>query len=79
LISVLMREPFYGSFFKDLPYYFKKRAFLEYLLLFYEIQSADKMMEGTVPVPPNRPCAYGIVMYYLFTWYRSLGGAEAAG
>jgi hypothetical protein len=37
------------------------------------------MTEGTVPVPPDRLCAYGIVMYYLFRSYRILGGAEAAG
>jgi len=36
-------------------------------------------MEGTVSVPPNHPCAYGIVMYYLFTWYHILGGSRSVG
>jgi hypothetical protein len=30
---------------------------VEYLLLYYEIQDAGMITEGTVPVPPYRPCA----------------------
>ena len=35
------------------------------------------MREGTVPVPPDLPCAYGIVMYYLFRSYRISGGSRS--
>jgi len=34
--------------------------------------------EGTVPVPPNRPCALQWYPYYLLWSYRSRGGATAA-
>jgi len=37
------------------------------------------MTEGTVPVPPDLLCDYGIVIYYLFRDYRIFGGAESAG
>jgi hypothetical protein len=30
----------------------------EFLLLSYEIQDAGTMKEGTVPVPPYRPCVW---------------------
>jgi hypothetical protein len=30
---------------------------VKFLLLSYEIQSTGSMKEGTVPVPPYRPCA----------------------
>ncbi len=36
----------------------KDESFLEISFYFrYEMQRTGKMMEGTVPVPPHRPCA----------------------
>jgi hypothetical protein len=37
------------------------------------------LSEGTVPVPPNRPCAFAMVLYYFLWNYRSRGDASAAG
>ena len=43
-------------------------------------QIANQLLsEGTVPVPPNPPLRFAIVLYYLRWNYRSRGDATAAG
>ncbi len=37
------------------------------------------LSEGTVPVPPEPPLRFAIVLYYLFWKYPLKGGATAAG
>jgi hypothetical protein len=44
----------------------------------YELQSMGTITEGTVPVPPDRPCAYEIVMEDLFR-ESQVGGAHSGG